>query len=91
MAMFQPMNPQKVWKPPSSDNDAFRFPDGGWECSKCQNYNFKGRKNCHRCKKARTEEDTEGKPQHMNLPVCEKAAIKLANKAQKRLTRMKAA
>ena len=32
----------------------FEFPDGGWECSKCQNYNFKGRKECNRCKKVRT-------------------------------------
>jgi len=22
---------------------SFEFPDGGWECHVCQNYNFKGR------------------------------------------------
>ena len=46
--------------------DEFRFPDGGWECSKCQNYNFKGRKTCNRCKKAKGSDDVEGKPTHMN-------------------------
>lgn len=43
----------------------FEFPDGGWECSKCQNYNFKGRKECNRCKKARTKQDLTGKPLHL--------------------------
>ena len=41
------------------------FPDGGWECNKCQNYNFKGRKECFRCKKAKSSDDQEGKPEHM--------------------------
>ena len=44
---------------------SFEFPEGGWECSKCQNYNFKGRKECNRCKKPRTTKDTTGKPPHM--------------------------
>lgn len=43
----------------------FEFPEGGWECSKCQNYNFKGRKECNRCKKPKTTKDTTGKPVHM--------------------------
>ena len=43
----------------------FEFPDGGWECAKCQNYNFKGRKACYRCKKPKTAEDVDGKPDHM--------------------------
>ena len=43
----------------------FEFPDGGWECSKCQNYNFKGRKECNRCKKVRTKQDFTGKPLHL--------------------------
>jgi hypothetical protein len=43
----------------------FEFPEGGWECHKCQNYNFKGRKACFRCKKSKDEQDTEGKPEHM--------------------------
>ena len=56
----------------------FDFPDGGWECSKCQNYNFKGRKECHRCKKAKADDDHDGKPTHMFLPAEEKAALKAA-------------
>lgn len=40
----------------------FEFPEGGWECSKCQNYNFKGRKECNRCKKPKTTKDSTGKP-----------------------------
>lgn len=36
---------------------SFEFPEGGWECSKCQNYNFKGRKECHRCKKPKSSKD----------------------------------
>ena len=47
---------------------AFEFPDGGWECSKCQNYNFKGRKECNRCKKARSKQDLTGKPLHLLRP-----------------------
>ena len=46
----------------------FVFPDGGWECNKCQNYNFKGRKACYRCKKAKGTDDNEGKPEHMTKP-----------------------
>ena len=41
------------------------FPDGGWECSACQNYNFKGRKECNRCKKVKTRLDSDGKPLHL--------------------------
>lgn len=54
-------------KSPSSSKkrNNFEFPDGGWECSKCQNYNFKGRKACFRCKKSKAETDNEGKPEHM--------------------------
>lgn len=44
----------------------FAFPEGGWECSKCQNYNFKGRDNCYRCKKEKSDEDYVGKPKHMS-------------------------
>ncbi len=45
--------------------DSFEFPEGGWECSKCQNYNFKGRKECFRCKKPKSTDDQDGKPEHM--------------------------
>jgi len=47
----------------------FVFPDGGWECNKCQNYNFKGRKACFRCKKAKSTDDNDGKPEHMTKPL----------------------
>lgn len=50
---------------PKKPKGQFEFPDGGWECSKCQNYNFKGRKECNRCKKARTKQDLSGKPLHL--------------------------
>jgi len=49
----------------SEQKNNFEFPEGGWECSKCQNYNFKGRKACFRCKKNKSDEDCEGKPEHM--------------------------
>ena len=38
----------------------YKFPTGGWECSECLNYNFKGRNRCHRCKKWKNAADTEG-------------------------------
>ena len=63
----------------------FDFPDGGWECSKCQNYNFKGRKECHRCKKPKTVKDSTGRPEHMFKPEQEKIALKAAKSKQKRL------
>lgn len=50
----------------------FKFPEGGWECSKCQNYNFKGRKECHRCKKIKSDEDSEGMPAHMQQSALDK-------------------
>ena len=43
----------------------YEFPDGGWECSMCNNYNFKGRRMCFRCKKVKSVNDVEGKPKHM--------------------------
>ena len=56
-------SPEK--KKANQGKGCFEFPDGGWECSKCQNYNFKGRKECNRCKKARTTKDLSGKPAHL--------------------------
>ena len=47
------------------EKGTFEFPEGGWECSKCQNYNFKGRKECNRCKKVRSKQDLSGKPMHL--------------------------
>lgn len=67
----------------------FDFPDGGWECSKCQNYNFKGRKECHRCKKPKTVKDTTGRPEHMFKPEQEKVALKAAKNKQKRMNKAK--
>ena len=54
----------------------FKFPDGGWECGKCQNYNFKGRKECHRCKKAKGDDDCEGMPQHLTMSPNQRADAK---------------
>ena len=54
----------------------YDFPDGGWECSNCSNYNFKGRKRCHRCKKDYNVTDNKGKPEHMFLGIEEKKALK---------------
>lgn len=62
----------------------FAFPDGGWECSACCNYNFKGRKRCHRCTKTRIESEKAGKPEHMSLSEQERAVVK-ATKNQKRM------
>lgn len=51
------------------DKDAskseFDFPDGGWVCSGCQNYNFFGRQKCNRCLKIKTKLDLNGKPKHL--------------------------
>jgi len=68
---------------------SFEFPDGGWECSKCQNYNFKGRKQCHRCKKPKTVKDSTGRPEHMFKPEEEKVALKAAKNKQKRMNKAK--
>jgi hypothetical protein len=62
-------------RPLARKND-FKFPEGGWECSKCQNYNFKGRKECHRCKKIKNDEDSDGMPAHMQMSQNEKEVLK---------------
>jgi hypothetical protein len=64
-------------------NVDYKFPDGGWECSKCQNYNFKGRKNCHRCKKSKSTDDNDGKPEHMLVEATQKAAVKAKNRKRR--------
>lgn len=43
----------------------FNFPDGGWVCSSCQNYNFMGRVKCNRCQKQKSKTDFNGKPKHL--------------------------
>jgi hypothetical protein len=43
----------------------FHFPDGGWVCSSCQNYNFMGRVKCNRCQKQKSKSDFNGKPKHL--------------------------
>lgn len=48
-----------------SSKPNFKFPNGGWVCCQCQNYNFNGRKKCNRCKKDKTNTDFNGKPLHM--------------------------
>ena len=47
-----------------------------------ENYNFKGRKECYRCKKAKSSDDVEGKPEHMLKP--EKMVNKKKSKIMKR-------
>ena len=42
-----------------------KFPNGGWVCSSCQNYNFNGRKKWNRCKKSKDTQDFNGKPLHL--------------------------
>lgn len=61
----------------------FAFPDGGWECSSCCNYNFKGRKRCHRCNKTMNETDKVAKPEHMSLSEQERAALKAVKNLKK--------
>jgi hypothetical protein len=48
-----------------TDKAKFQFPEGGWVCSLCQNYNFCGRVKCNRCGKQKTKEDYVGKPKHL--------------------------
>ena len=43
----------------------FKFPEGGWVCLACQNYNFCGRVRCNRCGKNKSKEDPVGKPRHL--------------------------
>ena len=45
--------------------EEFDFPDGGWVCSSCQNYNFFGRQKCNRCQKQKSRQDRNGKPNHL--------------------------
>ena len=45
--------------------ESFDFPDGGWVCCVCQNYNFQGRVRCNRCEKVKSTQDQEGKPKHL--------------------------
>lgn len=44
----------------------FQFPDKGWSCGNCSNYNFPQRETCKRCDKERSEDDIVGKPEHLN-------------------------
>ena len=55
----------KITKEKSDISSTFNFPDGGWVCSYCQNYNFCGRLKCNRWYKVKTKEDCDGKPQHI--------------------------
>ena len=49
----------------NSSRIQYAFPDGGWVCSACQNYNFRGRLQCNRCSKIRDGNDFSGKPSHL--------------------------
>lgn len=48
-----------------SEKPQFKFPDGGWVCLACKNYNFCGRVKCNRCGKNKTKDDPVGKPKHL--------------------------
>ncbi len=48
-----------------TQNKEFNFPDGGWVCTNCQNYNFCGRLKCNRCLKLKSNSDIDGKPKHL--------------------------
>ena len=52
-------------KDAKAKGDNFSFPDGGWVCARCQNYNFQGRKDCNRCSKKKDDTDFNGKPKHL--------------------------
>ena len=69
-------NDKKTEENGQTQKKSFDFPDGGWECNKCQNYNFKGRKSCFRCKKAKSDDDFVGKPEHMTNPKAKKVVSK---------------
>jgi hypothetical protein len=61
-----PVKTQQPQVPPVNGNSqSFNFPDGGWVCSTCQNYNFMGRVKCNRCQKIKTKSDFNGKPKHL--------------------------
>lgn len=49
----------------AANGNSFSFPDGGWVCCQCQNYNFSGRVKCNRCQKQKTKLDYNGKPRHL--------------------------
>ena len=49
----------------NTQNQEFNFPDGGWVCFNCQNYNFYGRLKCNRCLKLKSCIDIDGKPKHL--------------------------
>lgn len=42
-----------------------KFPDNGWVCSACRNYNFETRNSCNRCKKMKADQDKKGMPLHL--------------------------
>jgi hypothetical protein len=62
---YRPLTIQNLDSKLESKEDKFNFPDGGWVCAQCKNYNFYGRMKCNRCNKAKTTNDVEGKPQHI--------------------------
>ena len=46
-------------------NPNFQFPESGWSCGACRNYNFSGREICNRCNKQKDQGDTDGLPPHL--------------------------
>ena len=64
---IKPFIPKRANSIERKSKSPFKFPDGGWVCSSCQNYNFYGRIKCNRCFKVKTEVDMNGKPKHLLL------------------------
>lgn len=71
----QPVNVQP-WKPkaPAVEEDT-EHPDGTWDCSRCQNHNFAGRRNCNSCRKPKFPDNNWectscGNYNFMNRKVC---------------------
>lgn len=56
---------KRVSKNKKQKGNNFTFPDGGWVCSQCKNYNFYGRTKCNRCHKYKSKKDFVGKPKHL--------------------------
>ena len=48
------------------DRWGFEFPEKGWTCKGCTNYNFPKRTECKRCSKLKDDQDCVGKPTHLN-------------------------
>ena len=67
----------------NSSKAQFKFPEGGWVCLDCQNYNFCGRVKCNRCGKNKTKDDPVGKPKHLSQKENDENDPSVATKTEK--------